>query len=71
MAYEQALSFLACSKHSNVHAGGIVKTDKKTGAACATNETKLGSATDPIYPVLIGKSFLRFFWLLQFVLFFV
>ena len=48
-----------------------MKTDKKTGAACATNETKLGSATDPIYPVLIGKSFLRFFWLLQFVLFFV
>ena len=41
--------------------GGIVKTDKKTGATFATNEIKLGIATGPIYPVLIGKSFLRFF----------
>ena len=43
----------------------------KTAAACVTNETKLGSAPDPIYPDLIGRSFLGFFWLLEFVLFFV
>ena len=63
---EHALSFLACpcAQYSNAQECARRRdreTDAKTAAACTTNETKQGSTPDPIYPDLMGGSFLRFF----------